>query len=282
MNKVLREIQSIQSSVPFNADHLNSLSHTAKRYAYMSKLQLDIQYIAQTLGDLSSSNLPLEQQKQFTQTLIQNRKSLENILKEYPSVWLERNKYPSLDTNLDKLHRQLSELQGFIVQTQNGTLHGNAKPIGTWFWQPSQDTVLEHPERTVYFVHTFDLPEQPLFAELKGWADDEAHFFINGNHAIGADYFSPARDKNITTQLKKGQNILAVKGLNQWGVGGIILELRIKNKDQSNTLITADTTWVCTTTLHDKWNATVPKDNDWVPVKILGKGIISPYEDLIW
>src|SRR4051794_37940094 len=82
-----------------------------------------------------------------------------------------------------------------------------------WIWHDNKGVAIQ-PNETRFFRKTFSVSGKPTKAILKAAADDDAVIYINGKRvAHPKDYAKPAYE-DITSQIRKGENIIAVQGKN--------------------------------------------------------------------
>jgi hypothetical protein len=275
-------LNHFHNRLAYHPDHWDVLNDVVNRYIYMTDCILSMDSIARMLNGKEMKDIPALQQRLIQSKLENLRNQFQIIQGDYAALWLRYNKYPMLNNNLTRLQKQLANLQDLSLLAASNQLPAVPKPVGNWFWNPAQDTTLEHPERIVYFSKVLDIPKDISSAELRGWGDDNVRFFMNSKEVMSVGYNSLPGSRNIARHMKKGQNIFAIQGINTWGVGGIIFELKVKYTDKTEELFLADNTWLTSTTEIKDWNKTPPVGDQWEPIKILGTGIISPYDDFSW
>src|SRR6266487_1592360 len=101
-----------------------------------------------------------------------------------------------------------------------------------WIWHNNKGAAIQTNE-VRYFRRTFTLASRPAKALLSVAADDEAVVYLNGKEVANPkDYAKPVCEE-VTSELKKGQNVLAIRGHNiASNVAGVLglLELRFDKK----------------------------------------------------
>src|SRR5690349_16565583 len=107
-----------------------------------------------------------------------------------------------------------------------------------WIWDGSAIK----PDDTRYLRKTFQLPAIPTRALLSVAADDEAQVFINGKQAVQAKGFEHPEREDITKQLQKGANVIAVRGKNVGGdVAGVMVMLELRMGRGKTEYLVSDT-----------------------------------------
>jgi hexosaminidase len=268
--------------VKFNASHLDSIDLAARRYVYMANRFKTLDSIARTLGDKQSGDLSTKQQHEIVSQLESLRNELVDITMQFECLWLRRNKFPKLDFNLERLQRQVSELQNLISLTLAGNLSVQPVPESVWFWYPEEEPTKETKEGTRHFLRVFDLNEAPRSAQLKCWADDKATVLLNGKKVFEVTYYDAPVTKHVGRFLRKGKNYLALEGYNAIGAAGILLELTVSFSDGTTMRITGDKQWRAAQRVKGGWATAEPKGRKWQQVKLLGKGLIKPWDSIDW
>ncbi len=111
------------------------------------------------------------------------------------------------------------------------------QPPAGWYWIWAPVPAASTPD-TVYIRETFKLPAAPSQATLLITADDSFTAFFNGARkpaAQGADW-TTIHEFNVTKQLVKGQNLLAIRATNSVGAAGVLFKLQIVAAGKTYTL----------------------------------------------
>jgi hypothetical protein len=282
MEKVRDLTKGHRDNLRFKKDYLDIVDHVVRRNLYLASRDKTLDRIAQTLKDRESGDLAGEEQRQILQDLTGLRDELVKLTGEYPELWLRRNKFPKLEDNMIRLHGEIALLQDYITQALRGELSAEKPPWGQWFWYPDEDPTKETGEGNRYFVRILDLEEKPEAAAIQCWADDKAQVYINGDRTVSVEYGDRPKTRDITSRLKKGRNILAVEGYNAIGAAGILLEIRITFSDKSVLQVTGDEGWLTTDKAVKNWNTKAPKGRSWTNIKILGTGLVQPWDFIDW
>jgi hypothetical protein len=220
-------------------------------------------------------------QLEIVDSLVSLREQLVDIYGDYVNLWLRSNKYPDLDVNLDRLLQQIAQLQNLITSASAGELQAAEPMEAVWMWYPDEDPTQAASIGTFYFVRSVTIPEKELvLAELIGWGDDTAKLFVNGTHIFTAVFRGAPKQKSIKEYLHPGQNIIAVEATNLIPSSAcVVLEIRLTYADGSKEKLTCDDKWRVTKQVIPNCVTTMPsaEDKNWIPVKLLGKGFISPW-----
>ncbi len=282
MQAVRQIVASARDKVRFDRDHLDSIDHAAHRFLYMAKRYKALDDMARTLGLKKLGELPNDQQEAIINELKSLRTELVDLTSEYQRLWLKRNKFPKLDFNLERLQKQVAELSGLITLAVARNLYAYREPEAVWFWYPEEERTRGAARGNKYFMRVINLDQEPVAAKIKCWADDKAIVYINGKKALETITRAPAVTANVRHFLKKGKNHLAVEGQNRRGAAGILLNLDIKFSDDTALVITGDEDWRASNRSKWRWKTRDPKGKAWEEAKLLGKGLIRPWNSIDW
>lgn len=90
-----------------------------------------------------------------------------------------------------------------------------------------------------FFRKVFCIEEEIKTAYARIYADTGYELWINGRFVAAVDEWVNARDYNVRLFLNKGENAVAVHGLNHGGHRGVAFELAVNGK----TVVLTDETW---------------------------------------
>ena len=189
-----------------------------------------------------------------------------------------------LDFNLERLQGQIAAIQGCLTQAAAGDLAPEPLPTGTWIWYPEEDPTGTAETGWCYFFREFELDETPVFAELKYWIDDKGRVYLNGKRLGLARYSRPPLEYRVHPHLKKGKNVIAVSGYNGLGAAGLLLDLHMEFMGRPPERITGDAQWKVARfdETPENWPGVQPAGPEWKPVKLLGQGLVKPWDFIDW
>ncbi len=282
MKSVLDILDKREKHFRFYKDYPDVLRHVARRNIYMARKESSQARIATMIGEQTSGELPSQDQKAIMDMLVSLRNDLASIYGEYPGLWLRTSKYPMLSFNTNRLEAQLGAIQNALVQAQTGGIRGRKAPRGSWMWYPDENPQKESGLGERFFVRVVKLDDKPRSAKIKCWADDAMDVFVNGEKIGRVTYYDAARSWDAAEHMKKGTNIIALGAENLYGAAGIMIEADIEIPGSDPLFLTCDDMWMTTDKTIKGWNEQEPKGKAWVPVKILGQGLIAPWKDLDW
>ena len=119
---------------------------------------------------------------------------------------------------------------------------------GNWIWYLKGDTQGTVPVKTEYFKKIITVDKDIKTAVAVYTADDYGELYVNGVKVITITKESGwqnAIQVNVTEQLKKGENLLAARCVNnEVGYGAILFVLNIEYTDGSKETVVSDKSWV--------------------------------------
>lgn len=148
-----------------------------------------------------------------------------------------------------------------------------------WIWsQPMNEA---QANEVVHFRKPFTLNEIPSSASIYASCDNILELWINGKKVTESDEWSQPVQLKVKKFLRRGKNIIAVRGKNDGGnMAGLIVELRYQSSQGQKSIIKSDKSWRMKTAPKEEWQAIEFDDQAWSQVVSLGKYGISPWGKL--
>lgn len=150
---------------------------------------------------------------------------------------------------------------------------GNAQ----WIWGHWADALDRPAGEHCYFRKRIELSENVREARFFVTCDNKFELFINGEPAAkGADWMHP-KTVNLKTYFKKGDNCIAVEGINESAPAGLLLfgEIQLENGDTVR--VESDTTFKTFQQKTDGWNQLKYNDSAAKPAHVIGRFGILPW-----
>lgn len=282
MEETRKELKSKRASLRFHKDYIDLMDHVARRNIYLAERDKAMDTLARALGNKKSGELSPELQQEIIALLEKLRDDLASITGEFQELWLKRYKYPKLDFNMQRLGNQLAVLQNFIALARTGDLTMQQPPEGVWFWYPDVNPQENATSGTRYFMRVVELEKEPKEGAVRCWADDKATVFVNGERIFDVTYYDQPKTRKISSHLKKGKNFIAIEAENSIGAAGILFEARILVDGTATLIITGDDEWRVSEKVPSSWKTRALKEGKSLKVKLLGKGLIAPWETIDW
>src|SRR3954451_18240379 len=144
-------------------------------------------------------------------------------------------------------------------------------PTPEWIWLDRD----AHDEEVVLFRKEFDVDSGVKSAVLFGSCDNQLRVYLNGEDVAASEAWeAPAKEK-VTKVVKKGRNLLAVRGMNRESAAGLLIRLDVELTDGRTQRVNTDATWLATgTQLPRGWQFTTyaPDSKDgWKKPFVIGK-----------
>jgi len=123
------------------------------------------------------------------------------------------------------------------------TSHAADAPKPLWIWHPNDGQTATNNE-VRFFRKTFAIEGKVQKAVLAVAADNSAEVFLNEKMTVNARGFERATYTDVTSQLKPGENLLSIRGLNDNGPGGMVVRLEITLANKEKQVVVSDATWI--------------------------------------
>jgi len=112
-----------------------------------------------------------------------------------------------------------------------------------WIWHDNKG-VAPAAREVRFFRKTFSAEPGVRRAVLMAAGDDQAAVFLNGKQVLVSRSWNKAVTGNVLSDLREGENVLAVRGQNGSGDAAVILRLELTGPDRKKTYIVTDTSWI--------------------------------------
>src|SRR6476620_4856962 len=100
-------------------------------------------------------------------------------------------------------------------------------PVPEWIWLDRE----AHDDEGVLFRKEFDVDGDVKNAVLLGSCDNQLRVYLNDQDVAASEAWEvPAKEK-VTKVLRKGRNLLAVRGMNRESAAGLLIRLDIELAD---------------------------------------------------
>src|SRR6266478_4834825 len=113
-----------------------------------------------------------------------------------------------------------------------------------WIWHDNQGASIK-PNEVRFFRKVFKIQRKPLKAVLSLAADDDAKVYLNGKQISHARGYDKPNYEDLTDNIKPGENVLAVRGLNTIGdQAGLVIRLELSLANNRSEFIVSDPSWL--------------------------------------
>lgn len=140
----------------------------------------------------------------------------------------------------------------------------------SWIWHASD----ENPDSVSeprFFRYAFTLPGGWESASFEMSIDNDGAAYLNGERiAVSRDWQRPAF-ADVTTGLKQGRNVLAIRAMNRGGSAGVMARLNVKRPNGPNPNIATDGWWLSSDESGEGWMNPVFDDSKWDRVSVVAQ-----------
>jgi hypothetical protein len=155
---------------------------------------------------------------------------------------------------------------------------GGGEAVPKWIWD--RDSKAE----TVYFRRAVDLPSRPRDAHINIACDNGYELYVNGRliaqkTRLDTSYWRSGNAYSLP--LREGRNVIAVKGTNSGGPGGLLTWGTVMCESGEQISFATDETWQVSRAEFFGWNEVEVKCNWGHPVS-LGTMHSSPWGTIRW
>lgn len=119
------------------------------------------------------------------------------------------------------------------------------------------------PEGNFYLRRRFSLASGVKRAVVTFLADDAGTLYLNGEKIVMVDNWRQAKKSDVSTNLRKGENILAVEYVNRQSAGGVLVDLQIICENGENIHLGSDKEFRCALSAEDGWLSDTFDDSRW-------------------
>ena len=164
----------------------------------------------------------------------------------------------------------------FALLLALGLMGAEPSTGASWIWFP-EEAAVEGAGQTRYFRCRLELAQTPRQVSLRARWDDGATFWVNGEAVTPRSDGPDGTVWDLTSQLRRGENVLALAVTNSIGAGGLIVRGTITKSDGSVEEIVSDKKWRVSRTAFDGWNKPGFNDSTWSAARVVGSAFASPW-----
>ena len=165
-----------------------------------------------------------------------------------------------------------------IASASISTAQPTSKSAPSWIWSPEHETG-NVPQSACHFRKTIHFKNQPKAARVEIAADDIYELFVNGKRVGRGSSQDKFNTHNISSFIKKGKNVVAVKVTNRNGShAGLAARVTVTEKQKDDRLFVTNPTWRTSLKVLPLWNSNTYRDAGWVAARNLGSfGNTAPW-----
>ena len=142
------------------------------------------------------------------------------------------------------------------------------RAASSWIWH-ADDPPQEAPNDPRYFRYTFELPSSIQSAVLKMSSDNAGTAYLNGKQVGQCRDWQRPMEVTVSSQVKSGLNVLAIRANNQGGLAGLVAELRVKTKEGLQSTFSTGSAWRSSEETQEAWMETSFDDAAWAEVAVI-------------
>jgi putative heme-binding domain-containing protein len=148
-----------------------------------------------------------------------------------------------------------------------------------WIWHHNDGKTPGNNERR-FFRKVFNVDGKVEKAVLSLSVDDEGTGFVNAaSVATVLEWGTPAV-VDVTKEIKQGQNIIAVRGINHGSAAGVVARLDLTMADGKKNAVVSDTSWVTSAEDPAGWQQVAFAANNWAKARSVAKLGATPWGDV--
>src|SRR5438093_1212574 len=149
-----------------------------------------------------------------------------------------------------------------------------------WIWHDNKGGDIQHNE-VRFFRKTFTVSAKPREA-LLSVAAEEATVYLNGKEIAQPREFSKPVYDDLANEIKKGTNVIAIRGQNlATNEAAILFLLELKLNRKNTEVVVSDESWLSSDKDQKGWHKPGFDDSAWATVRSRGKLGDKPWGDVL-
>src|SRR5262245_26550384 len=149
-----------------------------------------------------------------------------------------------------------------------------------WIWHPNNGAPPGDNE-VRFFRKEFRMTDAPEKATLRVACDNRANVFLDGKQVAEATEWSTPTVVDLTSALKAGDHLLAVRAQNEGSAAGLLVVLEVQFPTTKRMTLVSDATWQSAERGARGWNQPEERAEVFVAAKSLGKVGIQPWGNVL-
>ena len=168
----------------------------------------------------------------------------------------------------------------YVIAVLGALLQAATAQTPEWIWHANGGKAPGNNERR-FFRKTFNLDAKPTKATLAASVDNEGTAFLNAKSVATIVSWEQPVTVDVTAELKVGENIFGLRGINHGGSAGVVARLELTFADGKKTAIVTDTTWLAHNEDIVGWQTADYKKEGWEkPISVAKLGA-QPWGDIL-
>ncbi len=140
----------------------------------------------------------------------------------------------------------------------------------SWIWNPD-DTDPGASNDPRYFRYEFTLAGGWESAEFEMSVDNAGIAYLNGERIAGSRDWQRPAFQDLSSKLRQGPNVIAIRANNQGGVAGLVARLKIKRREGPSPTIESNDNWLTSLTTEEGWMNLGFDDSKWSKSSIIAE-----------
>lgn len=187
---------------------------------------------------------------------------------------------------------QLTAVRNALLSLRDGSKPvEDVKPV--WLWSHPGAAKSDKGGR-IYLRREFELTDAPEKVLAAVTVDNEFIMYVNGKKVTESENWTQPKVVDITSDLKKGFNLIAVEAANWPDIAnkkglqhkdpnpaGFIFVAHGKLKDKTPITINSDANWIVTTKRIDGWNQPDFKTNNWQHASVTSNNTPASWQNAV-
>ena len=149
----------------------------------------------------------------------------------------------------------------------------NPWQAASWVWDHPKAAAKEQDNKPRYFRYVLDLKDKPAKAILRATADNKCTTYLNGKLLGSNDPWMTPATYDVSKNLVKGKNVIAIEAVNAGGAAGLLASLVIDDKQ----VIGTSKEWKVAQQAPKQWAAIDFDDSKWTAASELGPASMAPW-----
>jgi putative heme-binding domain-containing protein len=149
-------------------------------------------------------------------------------------------------------------------------------PQPSWIWMNGEPEA----DQTVFFRKEFVVDGPVQGAKLIGSCDNQMIVSINGERVADGKAWQTPTFAEVTRQIRRGKNVLAVEARNERGRAGLLLRLDFEHRKTPVAPVLTDASWRVSNAAADGWRAAGFDDSQWSTAAVVGALGSAPWNSI--
>jgi putative heme-binding domain-containing protein len=151
----------------------------------------------------------------------------------------------------------------------------DAAPEPSWIWADKTTD-----SQIVVFRKSIEVPAKLKKATVSAACDNVMSLFVNSKKLLDHVSWETAFKEDVTKELKEGNNVIAIRGVNQGGAAAMLARITLETEDGKKTYYVTDGSWTVNEEMVEGWQKNDFDDSKWAKAKIVARYGAAPWGDV--